>query len=120
MLELTDSARTELLNYFKDKTPEPVRVFLAPGGCSGPRLSLALDEKRDDDTVYDFEGGITFVMNQALLEEAKPVKIDVTYTGFTIDSNLQLGGGGCGCSSGCGSGGSGESGGCGSGGCGCG
>lgn len=113
MLELTDAARTELINYFKDKTPEPVRVFLAPGGCSGPRLSLALDEKRDDDASFDFEGGITFVMNKALLEEAQPVKVDVTYTGFTVDSGLQLGGG-CGCSSAssCGS--------AGSGGCGCG
>ncbi|MCK9241000.1 IscA/HesB family protein [Desulfocurvus sp.] len=113
MLELTDAARTELLNYFKDKTPEPVRVFLAPGGCSGPRLSLALDQKRDDDAIFDFEGGLTFVMNQALLDEAKPVKVDVTYTGFTVESSLQMAAGGCGCSSAssCGS--------AGSGGCGC-
>lgn len=115
MLELTDAARTELVNYFKDKEAQPVRVYLAPGGCSGPRLSLALDEKRDGDSAFDFEDGISFVVNTELLEEAKPVKVDVSYTGFTVDSNLSLDGGGCGCASGCGSGAG--SGGCG-GGCG--
>lgn len=35
-----------------------------------------------------------------LFEKAKPIEIDVSYMGFTINSNLQLAGGGCG---GCGS-----------------
>lgn len=32
MLELTDKARTELVEYFKDKEKPPIRVFLTPGG----------------------------------------------------------------------------------------
>jgi len=65
---------------------------------------LALDEPKDTDEVFDFDGGIKFVMEKDLLEAAKPVKVDITYTGFSVDSNLQLGGGSCGSS--CGTGGS--------------
>lgn len=69
--------------------------------------------------MFDFDGGIKFVIDKQLLASATPVKVDVTYTGFTVESSLQLGGG-CGCS-GCGTGGGDDSGGCGSGsGCGCG
>jgi len=60
---------------------------------------LALDEPKDTDKVFEFEGNIKFVMEKELLESAKPVKVDITYTGFSVESNLQLGGGG-----GCGSG----------------
>jgi hypothetical protein len=64
---------------------------------------LALDEPKETDAVFDFDGGISFVIDKQLLESAAPVKVDVTYTGFTVDSSLQLGGG---CSSGsCSSGG---------------
>jgi hypothetical protein len=35
------------------------------------------------------------------MEHAAPVKVDLTYTGFTVSSNLQLGGAGGG-SGGCG------------------
>ncbi len=54
--------------------------------------------------MFDFDGGITFVIDKSLLESAAPVKVDVTYTGFTVDSSLQLGGGGCGSSGSCSSG----------------
>lgn len=113
MLEISDAAKGELIKYFEEHDNSPVRVYLAPGGCSGPRLSLALDQKKDDDEGFDVGDGIQFVINKELLEEAKPVRIDLTYAGFTVDSELELGGGGCG--SGCGSGG-----GCGTSGCGCG
>jgi Fe-S cluster assembly iron-binding protein IscA len=62
-------------------------------------LALALDEPNDNDEVVD-SNGFKFVMDKKLLEMAKPVKVDVTYMGFTVDSNLQLGGGSCG-TSGC-------------------
>ena len=110
MLELTASARQELDNYFKDKDKTPIRVYLAPGGCSGPRLALALDEPKPDDEILDLEGGLTFVMEKDLYAAAKPVTVDATYAGFTVSSSLQLAGGGCGCGSsgdaGCGSPGS--------------
>lgn len=113
MLELTDSARQELVTYFSDKDKTPIRVYLSPGGCGGPRLALALDEKKDGDEVLALEDGLTFLVAKDLLEAAKPITVDATYAGFAVTSSLQFaGGGGCGCTSGCG--GAGESG-CGSG-----
>ncbi len=92
MITLTDRARTELDAYFSDKERSPIRVYLAPGGCSGPRLALALDEPGEEDKVFE-PGGYTFCVNDALLERSM---------GFAVTSEVQIGGGGGGCS-GCGS-----------------
>lgn len=106
MLQLTDAAKAELVKYFSENPASPVRVFLAPGGCSGPRLSLALDEANEQDESVDFGDGITLIMNKDLLQEAAPVKIDMGYAGFTVESSMEFPEpqGGCGsCCGSCGS-----------------
>lgn len=40
MLTLTDAAQKELEGFFADREKATVRIYLAPGGCSGPRLAL--------------------------------------------------------------------------------
>lgn len=117
MVSLTDTARAELDNYFVDKEKSPIRVYLNKGGCCGPSLTLALDEARDNDDVFDLKG-YTIVVEKELMAIASPITVDMTDYGFAVTSSLQLGGGSCGGGS-CGSGG-----GCGSGsgsggGCGC-
>lgn len=102
MFELSDSACKELDAFFDDKEKSPIRVYLAPGGCSGPRLALALDEARDEDTVFT-DKGYSFCVNNELLESAKNIRVDFSPLGFSIESKLQLGGGGCSGCSGCGS-----------------
>lgn len=110
MIKVTENAIKALDEHFTDKTPEPIRVYLADGGCSGPRLSLALDEKRDGDASHE-QGAHIFLISEELAAATGAVTIDMSEYGFTIDSeNMVGGGGGCGCSSG---------GGCGSGSCGC-
>lgn len=108
MINLTDAAKQEFKNYFEGKEATPVRVYLADGGCSGMKLSLALDEVRDNDKSVSIDD-FTFVINEELAEASGVVSVDMTEYGFTIQSEKAIGGGGCGCSSG---------GGCGSGGCG--
>lgn len=102
MFELSDSARVELDAFFDGKDKSPIRVYLAPGGCSGPRLALALDEPREEDKVFD-DKGYSFCVNSELLDSAKKIRVDFSPMGFFIDSELELGGGGCGGCSGCGS-----------------
>ncbi len=102
MLEITQSAVKELEAYFTDKEKSDIRIYLAPGGCSGPRLSLGLDEAGDDDEVFE-EGGFKFCINKDLMAEAGAVRIDMTSMGFTIESGKPLAGGGGGCG-GCGGG----------------
>lgn len=65
---------------------------------------MSLDEARDGDKTFK-EDGITFIIDEQLLEEAKPINIDyidsVRGAGFAITSNLSVGaacstcGGGC-------------------------
>lgn len=105
MLELTENAKKELDAYFENKEKSALRIYLAPGGCSGPQLALALDEPNDNDEVLN-EGGYTFCVEKALASQASFLKLDITYMGFTVDSDIPLPAGG-GCSS-CGSGGCGS------------
>ena len=56
MFELRPAAKEQLDIHFTDKDKEPIRIYLA-SGCGGQRLSLALDERKDDDQV--FEAGAT-------------------------------------------------------------
>lgn len=92
MFELTDTACRELDAFFDGKEKSSIRVFLAPGGCSGPRLALALDAPNDNDSVFD-DKGYSFCINTELFGEAKNVKIDFSEMGFFVESELQLGGG---------------------------
>jgi hypothetical protein len=60
-------------------------------------LALALDEPKETDDSFDVSG-YKFVVDKELMAQAKPIKVDMTYMGFQVESNLQLGGGGCGSS----------------------
>ena len=101
MFTLTDAAQKELDAYFDGKEKSAIRVYLASGGCSGPRLALALDEPSAEDTSFD-QGGYTFCVNQALMAQAQAISIDCSPLGFSVDSQVPFGGGGCsGCSGGC-------------------
>ena len=104
MLDLSESARKELEAFFADKEKSPIRVYLAPGGCGGPHLALALDAAGDEDQSEE-QGGFTFCINKDLLAQVEGVSIDLTYAGFTVEPKNPLPntGGGCsGCSGGCG------------------
>ncbi len=104
MLSLSESAAKELNEFFSDREKSPVRIYLAPGGCGGPRLALALDTPGDDDEVAELDG-FTFCINKDLFAQTGEISVDVTHMGFAVESANPMGGGGgcCGCasSSGC-------------------
>lgn len=98
MIVLSENARKELEAYFADKERQTIRVYLAPGGCSGPRLVLALDEPGDEDARFE-QDGFAFCINKELLQQVKSVSIDLSYLGFTVTSEVPLpsaGGSSCG------------------------
>ena len=78
MITLSENARKELEAYFADKERQTIRVYLAPGGCSGPRLVLALDEPGDEDARFE-QDGFAFCINKELLQQVKSVSIDLSY-----------------------------------------
>jgi iron-sulfur cluster assembly protein len=90
MLEVTESATAQINEYFKGKTPTPIRIFVNQGGCSGPGLALALDEPADGDEKY-LIGGFTFLVEKSLMEKAKPIKVDFLINGFKLDCGLDFG-----------------------------
>ena len=83
MFELTDTAREELDAYFEGKDKSPIRVYLAPGGCSGPRPALSLDAPHSADKVFD-ENGSSFCLNDALFRAAKTFMIYFSHIGFSL------------------------------------
>jgi Fe-S cluster assembly iron-binding protein IscA len=102
MLTLTDTAKEQLDAYFAENNVEsaPIRLYVG-GGCSGPQLALGLDNPNaETDTVIE-EKGYTFVVENDLLEHAKPVTINVTPMGLSIESSLQFEQAEGGCGSGC-------------------
>ena len=74
MISLTEEARKELEAYFEGKEKTPIRVYLAPGGCSGPRLALALDEPGEDDETSE-DNGLTLCINKELAEKVGAVTV---------------------------------------------
>lgn len=59
---------------------------------------MALDEPKDSDDTFDVKGH-QFVVDKEFMGQAENIKIDFTGMGFHLDSNIDLGEGGC---SGCG------------------
>jgi Fe-S cluster assembly iron-binding protein IscA len=101
MLELTEPAREELDAYFAGKEKSPIRIYLTPGGCSGPHLALALDEAGEGDSVFT-EKGYSFCVDKGLYGQAKNITVDFSDMGFMVESELTLEGGGCSACSACG------------------
>ena len=83
MISLTEEARKELEAYFEGKEKTPIRVYLAPGGCSGPRLALALDEPGEDDETSE-DNGLTLCINKELAEKVGAVTVGMTHMGFVV------------------------------------
>lgn len=113
MLNISDLATEKLLEYLKDNNiSSSLRVAVMQGGCSGPALGLALDEKKATDESFDYKG-LTVLVEKSLLDQCGSISVDFVdagpRSGFSISSETPLPGAGDGCSSGS----------CGSGGCGC-
>ena len=51
---------------------------------------MALDEPKENDSVIDVDG-FQYLVNNDLLEKAKPIKVDYLQFGFKIDSGMDFG-----------------------------
>lgn len=92
MFEVTEEASEKIKQFLKGvEGPQPIRVLMTEGGWKGPYLVMALDEQKKDDEVFT-DRGVTFVVEKALFERVKPIRIGYTYStlgsGYTLDSEL--------------------------------
>ena len=62
---------------------------------------MALDEPKENDSVFDVDG-FQYLVNNDLLVKAKTIKVDYLQVGFKIDSSMDFGAdsgcSGCSCS----------------------
>lgn len=88
MFDVTMAAQDQVLAYFEGKDSKPVRIFLN-NGCGGAQLAMAVDKKTPQDKVFEYKG-VEYIMDQELLDQAKPVRVDYSNNGFRLESNLEL------------------------------
>ena len=82
MLEVTDKAIEMIKDYLeKNSMDSPLRVYMSPGGWSGPAFGLALDEPKETDEVYEIKE-VTFLIDKAIKKYLKGIKVDYNEEGF--------------------------------------
>jgi iron-sulfur cluster assembly accessory protein len=105
MVMLTDIA-AEKVRAFLDKQDEVegdvgLRVGVRGGGCSGFQYALALDERRDDDHVFDAQG-IPIIVDAASMRYVDGSTVDYTESlmgaGFEVQNPNVVASCGCGSS----------------------
>ncbi len=105
-INLTDAAAAEVKKFFEAEQlaadTAGLRVAVLPGGCSGFKYSLNLEEQaQEDDIVLDVTGVRLFVDGFSL-QYLNGVRIDYVTSmqgsGFTFENPNATGGCGCGTS----------------------
>jgi iron-sulfur cluster assembly accessory protein len=103
MVTLTDIAADKIRGFLaQQETPDAgLRVGVRGGGCSGFQYALALDEKRDDDLVFEHDG-INLFVDPASLQYVEGSQVDYTESlmgsGFEVNNPNVVASCGCGSS----------------------
>ncbi len=59
---------------------------------------MALDEQKEDDTLYEVDG-FKYIVNKDFMTKAQPIRIDFNNYGFRLDSSYDFGAASVACSS---------------------
>jgi iron-sulfur cluster assembly accessory protein len=104
MVILTDIAAEKVRAFMEGQSAAGdigLRVGVRGGGCSGFQYALALDEKRDDDHVFD-TSGIAVLVDPASLRYVEGSTVDYTEnfmgSGFEVSNPNVVASCGCGSS----------------------
>lgn len=102
MIELTEAAAGKVKELLAEegRTDIALRVAVQPGGCSGLRYAMYLDDQLSERDLAEEQFGVRVVidrMSVPYLSEAKVDFVDtLEQTGFTIDNPAAQGGCACG------------------------
>ena len=106
LLTISPAASVEVMKFLAAETVDPtiggLRVAVQPGGCSGFKYSLLIEDKpAEDDTLLAQEGFQVFV-DPFSLQYLNGIQVDYTTSmqgsGFTFKNPNATGGCGCGSS----------------------
>ena len=104
MVTLSEIAAEKVRGFLSQQEAEGevgLRVGVRGGGCSGFQYALALDERREDDNVFDV-GGIPILVDSASLRYVDGSEVDYTESmmgsGFEVNNPNVVASCGCGSS----------------------
>ena len=104
MVTLSEIAAEKVRGFLSQQEAEGevgLRVGVRGGGCSGFQYALALDERREDDNVFD-DGGIPILVDSASLRYVDGSQVDYTESmmgsGFEVNNPNVVASCGCGSS----------------------
>jgi iron-sulfur cluster assembly accessory protein len=104
MVTMTEIAADKVRGFLSSQESEGevgLRVGVRGGGCSGFQYALALDEKRDDDVIFEHEG-IPLIVDPASLRYVDGSQVDYTESlmgaGFEVKNPNVVASCGCGSS----------------------
>jgi iron-sulfur cluster assembly protein len=104
MVTLTDIAAEKVRAFMNGQSAEAeigLRVGVRGGGCSGFQYALALDERREDDNVFECSG-ISVLVDPASLQYVDGSTVDFTESfqgsGFEVTNPNVVASCGCGSS----------------------
>jgi Fe-S cluster assembly iron-binding protein IscA len=95
MFEVSEEASQKIKQFLEGREGlQTIRVLMTEGDWRGPHLVMALDEQKEDDEIFT-ERGVAFVIEKALFERVKPIRIGYTHStlgsGYTLESELMKG-----------------------------
>lgn len=102
MITLTEMAASKVKQLLEQEGRADIalRVAVQPGGCSGLRYAMYLDDEVSDGDVSAEQFGVKLVVDRMSVPYLSEAKIDFVDTleqsGFTIDNPLAQGGCACG------------------------
>jgi iron-sulfur cluster assembly accessory protein len=102
MIALTESAATEVKKLLEQEGRSDIalRVAVQPGGCSGLRYQMYLDDQVAESDVEDDQFGVRVVIDRMSVPYLSEAKIDfvdsLEQSGFTIDNPMAQGSCACG------------------------
>jgi iron-sulfur cluster assembly protein len=104
MVTLSEIAAEKVQGFLAQQESEAqvgLRIGVRGGGCSGFQYALALDERRDDDNVFEYEG-IPILVDSASLRYVDGSEVDYTESmmgaGFEVNNPNVVASCGCGSS----------------------
>ena len=106
LLSITAAATVEVMKFLEAEAVDPtiggLRVAVQPGGCSGFKYSLLIEDKPADDDALLPQDGFQVFVDPFSLQYLNGIQIDYTTSmqgsGFTFKNPNATGGCGCGSS----------------------
>ena len=102
MIQLTETAAGKVKDLLAEegRTDIALRVAVQPGGCSGLRYAMYLDDQLSDKDLAEEQFGVRIVVDRMSVPYLSEATIDFVDTleasGFTIDNPMAQGSCACG------------------------